>query len=107
MNATEHLHARLHALRDQIDIADRELLRLLSQRALLSLEVGRIKEQMSEAGNPGGIFDPQRERQVLDNLAAWNTGMLSRQDIENIWREIFSSSRALQEPNRPEGDAHA
>jgi len=108
MHTTEELRERLHALRDEIDAADKELLRLLNQRALLSLEVGRVKEQLSEAGSPGSIFNPQRERQVLDNLASWNRGALPQQHIENIWREIFSSSRALQRPLRvaylgPEG----
>jgi len=108
MDATDDLPARLLALRGEIDATDRELLRLLSQRAQLSLEVGRIKTQLSQTGSPGSIFNPQRERQVLDNLAAWNTGALPRQHIENIWREIFSSSRALQRPLRvaylgPEG----
>jgi chorismate mutase/prephenate dehydratase len=100
MDATEELRVRLHTLREEIDAADRELLRLLSQRALLSLEVGRVKGQLSEVGSPGDIFNPQRERQVLDNLASWNTGALPRRHIENIWREIFSSSRALQRPLR-------
>jgi chorismate mutase/prephenate dehydratase len=108
MDALEDLRARLHELRDGIDAADRELLRLLNQRALLSLEVGRVKARMSETGKPGSIFNPQRERQVLDNLASWNTGALPQRHIENIWREIFSSSRALQRPLRvaylgPEG----
>ena len=108
MNSTEELCARLHVLRDEIDATDKELLRLLNQRALLSLEVGRVKTRMSEAGNPGSVFNPRRERQVLDNLTSWNTGALPRQHIESIWREIFSSSRALQHPVRvaylgPEG----
>ena len=108
MDATGDLRARLHALRDEIDATDRELLRLLSQRALLSLEVGRVKAQMSEEGRPDSIFNPQRERQVLDNLSSWNTGAVPRRHLENIWREIFSSSRALQRPLRvaylgPEG----
>jgi chorismate mutase/prephenate dehydratase len=99
MNATADLYARLQALRGEIDAADRELLRLLSQRALLSLEVGRIKARMLEEGNEAGIFDPLRERQVLDNLASWNTGALPRKHVEKIWREIFSSSRSLQQLN--------
>ena len=107
MNATEDLRARLHVLREEIDASDRELLRLLSQRALLSLEVGRVKAQMSEEGSPGSIFNPQRERQVLDNLASWNTGVLPQQHIEKIWREIFSSSRALQHLDKPEEDRPA
>ena len=107
MEATEDLRTRLRALRDEIDVADRELLRLLNQRALLSLEVGRVKAQMSETGRPDRIFNPQRERQVLDNLASWNTGTLPQRHIENIWREIFSSSRALQGMDRPEEDVRA
>ncbi|MDR2695939.1 MAG: prephenate dehydratase [Deltaproteobacteria bacterium] len=108
MDDSDDWRARLHALRGEIDAADRELLRLLSRRADLSLEVGRVKARMSETGSPGSIFNPQRERQVLDNLASWNTGALPRQHLENIWREIFSSSRALQRPLRvaylgPEG----
>ena len=104
MNATEDLRSCLHALRDKIDATDRELLRLLNQRALFSLEVGRVKERMAEAGDPGSIFNPQRERQVLGNLASWNTGALPQQHIENIWREIFASSRALQGVDRPGED---
>jgi len=107
MEATEDLRTRLRALRDEIDVADRELLRLLNQRALLSLEVGRVKAQMSETGNPDSIFNPRRERQVLDNLASWNTGTLPQRHIENIWREIFSSSRALQGMDGPEEDVRA
>ncbi|MCL1939661.1 MAG: prephenate dehydratase [Desulfovibrionaceae bacterium] len=108
MNTTQDLRARLLSLRDEIDASDRELLRLLNQRALLSLKVGQVKAAMAEEKSPGAIFDPQRERQVLDNLATWNTGLLPQRHIENIWREIFSSSRALQRPLRvaylgPEG----
>jgi len=108
MNTTGKLCARLHTLRDGIDDADRELLRLLNRRAKLSLEIGRVKSLMSKTDAPDSIFNPQRELQVLDNLASWNTGALPQRHIENIWREIFSSSRALQRPLRvaylgPEG----
>ena len=100
MNITEEPYTRLHALREEIDASDKELLRLLNQRALLSLELGRVKARISETGKPDNIFNPQRERQVLDNLASWNTGVLPRRHIENIWREILSSSRVLQRPLR-------
>jgi chorismate mutase/prephenate dehydratase len=107
MNVTEDLRARLHELRDKIDATDREMLRLLTQRALLSLEVGQVKAKLRKTESFGSIFNPQRERQVLDNLASWNTGVLPQQHIENIWREIFSSSRALQILDKPEEDVRA
>ena len=107
MNATANLRSRLHALRDEIDAIDKELLHLLTQRALLSLEVGRVKAQFSKTENFGSTFNPQRERQVLDNLASWNMGTLPRQHIENIWHEIFSSSRAPQGLDRPKEEVRA
>jgi chorismate mutase/prephenate dehydratase len=93
-------------LRGEIDAADGDILRLLNRRALLSLEVGKVKASSGEGKRQ--IFDPARERQVLDNLGNWNKGPLPRRHLENIWREIFSSSRALQRPQRvaylgPEG----
>lgn len=70
---------------------DQDLLALFNRRAALSLEVGRIK-----AHEPGIIFKPLREREVLDGLAAQNSGPLPEEHLRAIWREIFSSSRALQ-----------
>lgn len=97
---TEH---RLTAIREAIDGLDRDLLALLNQRAGLSLEVGRIK-----ADDSGSIFRPFREREVFANLQQANHGPLPEDHLRAIWREILSSSRSLQRPQRvaylgPEG----
>lgn len=94
---------RLAAIRREIDATDTELLGILNRRAALSLEVGRIK-----AGEPGIIFKPLREKEVLDNLVARNPGPLPEDHLRAVWREILSSSRALQRPQNvaylgPEG----
>ena len=94
---------RLGRIREDIDRIDRELLRLFNERAALSLEVGRIK-----AGEKSLIFKPLRERDMLDKLAAENAGPLPEEHLRSIWREILSSSRALQRPQNvaylgPEG----
>ncbi len=94
---------RLSCIRQEINTVDRELLTLLNRRALLSLEVGRIK-----AEDTGIIFKPLREKEVLDALCAENTGPLPESHLRIVWREIFSSSRALQRPQQvaylgPEG----
>ena len=83
----------LQGLRFQIDAVDRELLALLNRRASLSLEVGRVK-----ANTSGPVFRPQRERQILDNLASENSGPLPEEHLRSIWHEISSSSRTLQRP---------
>lgn len=95
--------ARLAAIRNEIDAVDDELLRLFNRRAALSREVGRIKAEAS-----GIIFKPLRERDLLDSLAARNPGALPEPHLRAIWREILSSSRALQRPQNvaylgPEG----
>ena len=94
---------RLGEIRRCIEEVDSRLLPLLNERAALSLEVGRIK-----AHDPGIIFKPLREREVLDNLARQNAGPLPDEHLRAIWREILSSSRALQRPQNvaylgPEG----
>lgn len=94
---------RLKAIRGEIDRIDSELLRLFNERAELSLEVGQIK-----AGEKSAIFKPLRERDMLDNLARANPGPLPEEHLRSIWREILSSSRALQRPQNvaylgPEG----
>ena len=94
---------RLSAIRTEIDAVDQDLLSLFNRRAALSREVGHIKADV-----PGIIFKPVREKEVLDSLATRNPGPLPEDHLRAIWREIFSSSRALQLPQNvaylgPEG----
>ncbi|MDE5833416.1 MAG: prephenate dehydratase [Desulfovibrio sp.] len=94
---------RLKAIRGEIDRIDRELLKLFNERAALSLEVGKIK-----ASDKSVIFKPLREKEMMDKLAEENAGPLPDDHLRSIWREILSSSRALQRPQNvaylgPEG----
>jgi len=100
--ATE-THERLLGIREEIDGLDAQLLGLLSRRARLSREVGRVK-----AGSREAVFKPFREKEVLDNLSAKNPGDLPEEHLRAIYREILSSSRRLQRPQQvaylgPEG----
>ncbi len=108
----EDVDQRLHQVRSEIDAVDQALLNMLNKRAQLSLEVGSIKrcfaEKSGENFSSASIFKPEREQQVLENLAKHNAGPLPQAHINIIWREIFSSSRALQRPQHvaylgPEG----
>lgn len=94
---------RMAAIRSQLDALDTEILGLLNQRAALSLEVGELK-----AHDHTLIFKPQRERSMLERLVRENPGPLPEGHLRSIWREILSSSRALQRPQNvaylgPEG----
>lgn len=81
--------------RVRIDDLDRQLLKLLNQRAAIALEVGRVKR---EAGRP--LFVPEREQAILEGLLQLNDGPLPAEAVRAVWREIFSASRTLQRPFR-------
>jgi chorismate mutase/prephenate dehydratase len=103
MADADRIQERMGSVREDIDAVDRELLALLNRRAELSLEVGRIKRD-----DPGVIFKPFRERDVLEKLRSLSAGPLPEEHLRSIYREILSSSRSLQRPQRvaylgPEG----
>ncbi len=93
----------LSDLRESIDDLDQRILDLLNQRAEISLEVGRRKQGLDEP-----IFKPSREKFVMTRLQVLNPGPLPDRHLYAIYREIMSSSRRLQRPERvvylgPEG----
>ena len=66
-------------IRREIRHKDRELVRLLNERARLSLEVGRIK------GREGiCVYDPSQESRVLGEIAAINEGPLAVEALGHI-----------------------
>lgn len=83
----------LKRLREKLGKQDQEILRLLNERSRLALEVGRIKKRKGTE-----IYDPSREARVFAQLSGNNTGPLPDRAVRNIFREIISSSRALQAP---------
>jgi chorismate mutase/prephenate dehydratase len=94
---------RLERVRADINKADTQLLHLLNKRAALSIEAGKIK-----ARNDSPVFRPGREEEVLERLLAANKGPLPDDHLRAVYREILSSSRALQRSLRvaflgPEG----
>jgi len=70
------------------------MLELLNRRASLAIEIGKRKEQASSAS----IFAPERERRVMDHILGRNTGPLPEDSLRSIYREVFSSMRALEKP---------
>ena len=81
----------LRDLREKINAVDDELLALLSRRATYSLEVGKLK---AKSAMP--VFRPAREKVLLDQLLSRNPGPLPEAHLLAVYREILSSSRALQ-----------
>ncbi len=93
----------LDQVRKEINQVDAELVQLLNKRARLSISVGQLKDSGRES-----VFKPFREKDVLDRILAANPGPLPAEHLQAIYREILSSSRSLQRPQRvvylgPEG----
>jgi chorismate mutase/prephenate dehydratase len=79
----------LKRLRRRIDQLDSRLIRLLNQRVRIALAVAQAKESQGQAR-----YSPDREKQILNRISRINSGPLSSEAVEAIYREIMSSSLA-------------
>ncbi|MBI2194453.1 MAG: prephenate dehydratase [Planctomycetes bacterium] len=81
----------LEELRSRIDVYDREIVRLLNERARIAQQIGQLKNQRNSH-----IFDPNREREIYTRLLKENPGPLSTQCLLAVYREIMSGSFELE-----------
>jgi len=85
----------LAALRGEIDRIDKELVGLLNRRAETSTRIGQVK-----LGQGLEVWSPAREEEVLARALAASKGPIQPETLRLIFRELMSSSRALQRPLR-------
>lgn len=83
----------LEKIRSEMGKVDREILRMLNERARLAVEVGKVKNEKGL-----DVYDPSQESRVYSRLQEINAGPLSPNAVNSIFREIISSSRTLQAP---------
>lgn len=79
-------------LRRQIDELDEELIKLLNNRASVSLKIGRKKQ---EENLP--VYNSAREEDVIQKVKEKNSGPLTEENIVSIFKIIIESCRTLQE----------
>lgn len=87
----------LDKLRNQIDLIDQQLVKLLNERAKVVIEVGEFKKR-SKSAPP--IYAPDRERAVMDRIKTHNQGPLPDKTLMAIYRELMSGSFFLERPLR-------
>jgi chorismate mutase len=78
-------------LRRRIDELDEQLVRLLNERASCALEIGRVKEERGLA-----IYQPERERDVLDHVTRVGTGPLDASALRRLFERIIDEARRLE-----------
>ena len=77
--------------RREINALDRELLRLLNQRARVALKVGE-----SKTASGVHLCDHTREREVIERMCEANQGPLDDRAIVELFRAIIHESRRIQ-----------
>jgi len=88
--ATETSAKSLQEWRQEIDLLDKELLRLLNRRAAIACELAAIK-----VANGLPAYDGRRERQVLAQVRAQNPGPLPAESVAGIFRRIILETRRI------------
>jgi chorismate mutase len=81
----------LDELRRSIDAVDQQMLKLLHDRVRLVLKVGEYKR---ECGKP--VYDPNRERTLLDGLCRNAEPPLDDETVRRIFERIIDECRRLE-----------
>lgn len=87
----ERIAGALAHYRRRIDALDEQLVRLLNERATCADEIGRLKEQVGLE-----IYQPGRERAVLEHVRRVNAGPLSDVALIRLFERIIDESRRLE-----------
>jgi len=85
------LTQKLKKNRKELDLIDQKLLTLLNQRLRIVLEIGKIKKEMGKK-----IYDPKREKEVLEKLKRKNKGPLKEKDLKKIFTTVMKVCRRSQ-----------
>ena len=79
--------------RKKIDDLDLKIIGLLNERTSLALEIGKKK---IESGKE--IYAPERESEIYQKIDRNAKGVLPKDALKAIYREIMSASLALEKP---------
>ncbi|NPA11521.1 MAG: prephenate dehydratase [Epsilonproteobacteria bacterium] len=88
----------LNELRKEIDAIDNEIIKLLNKRMEIVKKVGELKNSSNAP-----IYRPEREKEIIERLTRITKemgGVLSKDDIEAVFLEIFAISRSLERKER-------
>jgi chorismate mutase/prephenate dehydratase len=95
----EEAGPQLNELRAQIDVVDREIVRLLNERMRVVEEIGRVKLL---TGLP--IYEPKRESEVFSNVIGSNGGPLPPDGLRRVFERIIDEARTVQRTRmKPDG----
>lgn len=82
---------KLESYRSEIVLLNHQILDLLSKRGELAQKIGEEKLKQGTR-----IYDPQREKEMLNDLIDSNKGPFNDNIIKQLFKEIFKASTDLQ-----------
>jgi len=77
--------------RRKIDEIDQKLVELLNERSRCVLAIGQLKKIDGTA-----LYQPERERQVLNAVERANRGPLSEAAIRRLFERILDEARSVE-----------
>jgi chorismate mutase-like protein len=77
--------------RRRMDEIDKKLVELLNERCKCALEIGHLKQQENIP-----LYQPTREREVLNNAEGNNEGPLSHAAIRRLFERIIDEARSAE-----------
>ena len=82
----------LEALRRSIDDLDARILQLVAERVKVVLAVGQFKRENNIA-----VYDPDRERNMLDRLCGQAPAPLDGETVRRIFERLIDESRRIEQ----------
>ena len=84
--------------RSEIDRIDLQLVELLNRRSQRAIEIVKIKNELNL-----GIYDPEREEEVIRLVQEATRGPLSKAAIKRLFERIIDESRRVEREHRNSG----
>ena len=85
--------------RRRIDEIDQKLVELLNERSRCALEIGKLKRAQNLP-----LYQPDREREVLENAERANPGPLSDAAVRRLFERIIDEARSAEREAMHSGD---
>ncbi len=85
------MERNIKELRERIDSIDEKIIDLLAQRFEIAREVGKLKRQLNLK-----VEDSNREEAIVNRLSKHSDDPLTKQQISNIFTEIFKAAKEVQ-----------
>jgi len=89
--AERHDGMTIEDWRARIDALDRRLADVLRERAECVIAIGKIKSARNME-----VFDPERERQVIQNILQDNKGPLDDEALRRIFERVIDECRRIE-----------